>query len=304
MKKLMVILLAILFCSCSEEVKFTDDINNSMAIYLVKEVDQDHFNPELKIESLELEEEPWIKPGDIAFYDWSAHSFFLNKEIEKAQYSGRYFVVTSNEKRLLAGVLWPMILSSLPACPSVCPEDGVFYPKDVFMFGHFGSHRPGDLDGKGSFKSSLIFAGLYRKGIVVELNGIEKINSKSIRYRVKVSNVDKENIFVPDPDKMGASNFHYYSNGVSFQKGDNYYWARDAETEPSDKIKPEWFTKLSPGNSITRTITLSGYNDLPSGTAKASFRFPGGEIKTSGDWNKPDGRIWLGTYVVEREIKF
>uniref|UniRef100_UPI003216AE35 hypothetical protein n=1 Tax=uncultured Draconibacterium sp. TaxID=1573823 RepID=UPI003216AE35 len=302
--KIVVFLFAVLlFVSCTDEANEDTKINtNLINIYLVED-DQTEFNiRDTDIDALTLAEEPWIKSTDIEFYDWSAHSFFLNKEIDKSKHSGRYFVVTHNNDRLFAGVLWPLERSSLPMCPSVSPENGIFSPKDVFMFNRFGWSYPVDMNNKTEFKAALLADGLLRNGIEVELNRAEKQSSQSVSYTFTIGNTGNETLYVPDPDKMGASRFHYYTNGVSFRQGTNYYFPQNFTSIATEKIAANWYVKLSPGATVTRTVTIDGFDSLPTGSVKATFSFPGGHIKESGQWKKPDGRIWLGQFVTEKEL--
>jgi len=162
--------------------------------------------------------------------------------------------------------------------------------------------QPGDMDKNNKFKNALSDAGILKMGIEVELLAVTKKNQTTVNYQFKVTNRDSEDIYVPDPNKMGNSYFHYYTNGVSFQKGDNYYWPSGFETKESDNIKSLWLAKLSPGESITRTASIKGFNAWPTGKVKARFSFPGAHLKESGAWRKGKGRIWLGSYVAEAEL--
>lgn len=297
------IFLIALFISCDQdEIEHFRNSNSNINIYIVKEGQLEFQESEINLNALELENTPWIKNSDIEFYDWSAQSFYLNKEAEKGKYSGRHFVVTSGEKRLFAGVFFPMFMSSFPSLPSISPEDGFFSPKDVIRFGHFGTIRPGQLDENQEFKSELISAGKLREGIKVELTNLKRQSSATLIYTFKVTNLEADVIYILDPQKMGSPRFHYYTNGVSLIKDDSYYWPQDFETIPSDNIKQNWYYRLTPGKSITRTVEITGYSALPSGKVKATFHFPGANLKNSGEWKKPDGRIWLGDFICEQEL--
>lgn len=303
MKNLVLVLLIGLFWSCAEgEYENYRNEDSDVNIYLVKEGQLEINSSEFDLNLLELESTPWIKDADIEFYDWSAHSFYLRKETEKRGYSGRHFVVTSGQKRFFAGIFFPMEMSSFPALASISPEDGFFSPGDVVRFGRFGYFRPGNLNENKEFKAELISSGILREGIDVEIIALKRENSSTLKYTYRVTNIETENIYILDPDKMGTSRFHYYTNGVGLNKDDNYYWARDFESTPSDIIENSWYHKLLPGSSITRTVELNGYNSLPTGKVKATFRFSGADIKRSGEWKKADGRIWLGDFVTEKEL--
>ncbi len=52
---------------------------------------------------------------------------------------------------------------------------------------------------------------------------------------------------------------------------------------------------------MTRTVEQNGFSCSLSGKVKCSFSFPGATIKTS-EWKKSDGRVWQGSYFVEKEL--
>lgn len=303
MKKAFIFLCMILLFSCGESDFYDYKTSNSdFNIYLVKEGQLEIHGGVSDINHLELENMPWVKGTDILFYDWSAHTFYLNKEIEKSSHSGKHFVISSGEKRLFAGVFWPMFMSSIPMIPAIFPEDEIFNPEDIIRFSQFGFYEPGKLDENLEFKKALLEEGLLRKGIKVELTKIHKQNSEKIRYTFTVTNLDNENIYVPDPDKMGANRFHYYTNGISLEQNNTHFQPSGFETKPSEFIQSKWLVKIKPGTKITRTVTMEGYSSLPTGKVLATFRFPGAHLKESGAWKKSDGRIWLGDFIVRKKM--
>ena len=303
MKYLCIIIVATILFSCGES-DFYRNVNKNpdIKIYLVKENQLELHSPVIDIYALELENTPWVKGSDILFYDWSAHSFYLNKEIGKSENSGKHFVVVSGEQRLFTGVFWPMFMSSFPMIPSITPENEIFTPKDVIRFGQFGFFEPGELDKNLEFKKYLLENGILKHGIKVELIRLEKQNATTLKYTFSVSNLDEENIYVPDPEKMGAERFHFYTNAISLNKADSYYWPSEFETKESEYVQSKWLVKLKPGTKITRTVSIDGFSSLPNGKVNATFRFPGAHLKESGAWQKPDGRVWLGDFIAKVEL--
>lgn len=302
MKGLVVIVFAFLFLSCSQD--STDDIRkeNNINIYLVEDGQLELHNSEIDLNGLQLESTPWVKSSEIDFYDWSAHSFYLKKEKEKGNLGGRHFVVSSGNKRLFAGIFFPMYLSSMPALPSITPADGLFSPKDVIRFSPFGINYPGNIEEEEDFKTELISANILKEGIDVKILELKPKNSTTLKYTYTIFNRDDEKLYILDSEKMGSGRFHYYTNGVSLQQDDNYFWPRDFNPISSTQIEQEWYYKLLPGESVTRTVELNGYDSLPQGKVKATFSFPGAHLKETASWKKSDGRIWLGHHVAEDEI--
>ncbi len=298
--KLIFVLLSLNSC-IGEDVHFRNSNQSEISIYLVKDGQLDRFTTEADLESLALEKEPWVKPSEIRFYDWSSHIFYLNVEKEKEKHSGRFFVVKSDQQPLFLGLFFPLYWSSIPRFPSVIAHDDFFYPIDVVGLGGYGFSESTSLNNNHEFRLALEKSGLLKEGIHVELTGLNRVNQTTVSYTYRVTNLDTENIYILDPDKMGASRFHYYTNGVSLMQGSIYYPAENFSSTPSEKIESTWYFKLAPGKSVTRTVQLEGFRQIPSGTVKATFYFPGATLKR-GEWQKADGRVWLGSFKAENEF--
>jgi hypothetical protein len=193
-------------------------------------------------------------------------------------------------------------MSSIPQIPSILPEDGYFNPKDVIQFGQFGYYRSGDLDENTAFKNELISSGLFRAGIDVQLNEVKKVNPASLEYSFTVTNNDEETLYLLDPQKMGDSRFHYFTNGVSLVQNESYFWPNSLDATRSEKINTNWYVKLSPGKSITRKVRLDGFSKLPTGKVEVTFHFPGANLTKTRSWKKPDGRVWLGAIYSRAEL--
>ena len=128
-----------------------------------------------------------------------------------------------------------------------------------------------------------------------------KKNSATVEYTFEVINLDSENISVLDPDKIESKYFHYLTNGVSFTKGNNHYSSDSQSESHSGGILKEWFETLKPGESIIRSVELTGFAELPSGLVKCRFSFPGHHPKNV-SWKNSNGRYWLGDYRITKEL--
>lgn len=306
MKNILSLVLILILSSCiQEDIEFMKKGDGTQInIYLVTNGQIDQSEKDVDLESLELEKTPWIKHSEIDFYDWSSHIIYLNVEKEKDKHSGRYFIFKANSKLLFLGVFFPMYWSSIPQFPSIIATDDFFLPKDVVGLGGYGFNENSlYLENNGEFKIALEKSGLLKEGIAVELTNLLRENSTTLKYTFSVTNLDSENIYILDPNKMGDSRFHYYTNGVGLRMADIYYWANDFDVTASESIKASWYYKLAPGKSMVRTVKQNGYSSLPTGEVEASFRFPGANIKNPGEWRKPDGRVWLGSFRTEKEMK-
>lgn len=304
MKNLFIVFIAAFLFSCGDsDMLYRRNGSGEINIYIVKEGQLQIQDKDFDLDKLKLEAEPWVKNSEIELYDWSSHTFFLNKPVEKEKYSGRHFVVVSGDEPLFAGVFFPMYMSSFPLLPAITPEDDYFFPRDVIQFSQFGYQFPGEQIKSDEFKEALINAGLLNNGIKVELTQVRKKSQSSISYTFEVTNLDTKTLYIPDPDKMGASRFHYITNGVYFFAGDNYCYSNLSDHTSFETFSESWYYKLKSGQKMTRTVEQNGFSCVLSGKVNFRFSFPGALIKT-GDWKKSDGRVWLGNYYVEKELEF
>ncbi|NQU84693.1 MAG: hypothetical protein HQ541_02930 [Mariniphaga sp.] len=300
--KITVLLFLVLSCSIDEHYYYCFSRNQNINIYFVKDGQLNFTASKVDLDTIRIETTPWLKQSEIDFYDWSSHIFYLHNEKKKETQEGRFFVVSNNNKRLFLGIFFPMYMSSIPQIPAIIASEDFFYPNDVVALGGYSFFESTNiLDKNFEFKEALQNAGLLQYGIEVDLLKVKQINSTSIQYTYKVTNLDSDKIYILDPDKMGASRFHYYTNGVSFRHSDQYYYPQNIKSTASDKILSSWYYRLLPGQSLTRTVKLEGFQSLPSGKIEAYFNFPGSSVK-SGEWEKRDGRIWLGNFRIEKEM--
>jgi hypothetical protein len=305
MKNTHLVFLIIILSSCSLndfEFPFKGD-GTQINIYLVKDGQLDNSSTDVDLKELKLENTPWLSHSEIKFYDWSSQMFYLKEGKEKEKYSGKYFVLKSGHKPLFLGLFLSSFSSFMPMFPSIIAHDDLFFPSDVVGLGGYGNNKNmTQLSKNSEFRVAMENSGLLKEGIEVDLLALKKINSTILEYTFKVTNLDLENIYILDPDKMGDSRFHYYTNGVYFRQNETYYSADNFDYTPSEKIEPGWYFKLASGKSVTRTVKLNGYRSLPSGTVTATFSFPGAKVK-KGEWQKNDGRIWMGSFTVKKELE-
>lgn len=305
MKNIYLVFLIIILSSCSLndlEFPFKGD-GTQINIYLVKDGQLNHSSTNVDLESLELESSPWVKHAEIKFYDWSSQMFYMNVEKAKEKHSGKYFVLKSGQESLFLGLFLSSLSSFMPMFPSIIAHDDFFYPSDIIGLGGYGfNENSTSLNKNSEFRIAMENSGLLKEGIEVDLLEVKKINSTTLEYTFKVTNLDLENIYILDPAKMGNSRFHYYTNGVYFRQNETYYSVDNIDYTPSEKIDPGWYFKLASGKSVTRTVKLNGYRSLPSGIVTATFNFPGSKVK-KGEWQKNDGRIWMGNFMVKKELE-
>lgn len=304
MKTRLTFFLLILCASCGDiDFSFRHAGSEEIAIYIVKEgqLKIHDGNSDFVLDKIELEPTPWVKNSDIELYDWSTHTFYLNKPVEREKYSGRHFVVVSGKERLFAGVFFPMYLSSMPQLPMIYPDNGYFFPQDVIQLGQWRTQSAEEILNNEEFKKALLTDGLLCNGISAELLEVTRKNQSDLQYTFQITNTDTKTLYVPDPGKMETSSFFYLTNGVFFFSNNNYCYSNLSEHTSFDSFSDTWYFKLRPGQSMVRTITQKGYSCLQTGSFTFRFTFPGANIKT-GEWKKADGRVWTGNFSMEKNF--
>jgi hypothetical protein len=190
----------------------------------------------------------------------------------------------------------------MPPFPSIIAHDYLFYPNDLIGLGGFGFNSEINTSAElQEFRQALENAGFLREGITVEMLNLERKNTTTLKYTIRVTNNDKENIYVLDPNKMGVGRFHYFTNGVTVRKNEVSYYS-EIESIASDEIKTSWYYMLGPQKSMDRTVELNGFTNLPTGNVHFRFSFPGSKVE-KGEWKKSDGRIWLGQKYIEGDFE-
>lgn len=302
MKKLILIFFILLLYSCNDgDVDFRGNSETEINIYLVKEGLIDRWQTEVDLESLELENAPWVKSSEIDFYDWSSHMFYLKAKKEREKYTGRYFMVKSQNKSLFLGYFVSPFSSSLSYFPSIIAANEMFYPNEILEIGGFGGFYKDTMNTNIEFKNALFEEGLLREGISVDLLSVRRKNSTIVTYTFEVKNLENDVIFVLDPKKTGTKHFHYFTNGVSFNNGTEYYESNASSLAPDNGIPKEWFETLRPNESMVRSVELDGFSNLPTGKINCRFSFPGHFPKNS-SWITSDGRYWLGDFWIRKEL--
>ena len=261
------------------------------------------------LSDLRLQGEPWICSDDILRYDWSSHVVYLKKNIylyeEDISLFGKPFVVTANEEKCYLGVLH----SYSGVASSEHPSIGIigYYDKKFILIsntspppGWIGNISWRDVRNDIRIKEALLANGQYHAGLYCTLVYVEVINendASSVRYTYTLYNIDEDNLYVPDSDKMGSSIFHYFTHGV-YLLGPNYkyYWSQNKVTTPLDP-ESDWLslhTRIESGGYRVRTILLEGYPRIDSGHYYCKFKFPSLFILRQDEYRLSDGRTWIG----------
>jgi hypothetical protein len=287
--------------ACDSEV---DDF----AIYLVADVDpQDIYALKIPpLSELKLAEKPVLTLDDIDYYDFPSHYIFL-KEVPRAleEATGKSlavpFVAVAGGQRCYLGYFVSWVSSYLPHGPYITYPS--FRAGDVIAVENSVQEGEADLRDDPRIINVLSRAGKLNAGLRVSLTGVEVSECAGtgvVTYSFTITNNNGSPLYVPDPDKMGSGLFHYYTNGLGLTASGSthvQFWASNKPqitVDPTGRWEAGWFTGLGAGETINRTVVLTGYPVIPSGAYTCRFTYSGpGKIQKT-DRAMNDGTIWIG----------
>jgi hypothetical protein len=315
------ILIIVLGCSKKDEPLSTNGLEGLLEIYFLEDSSITGAQAtQMEINQYSLKNNPWLTNDDIQFYDFSSHCIYLKGD--KSQFfendTGRYllftpfranrpFIVVANKERCYIGSFHSLMLSTAPRGPYMDELDIGYYPRDVMHISK-GWNDTVDTRNDGRIKDVLISLGLYHGGISVDLksvNIVENADTSTVEYVFRISNIDHDNLYVVDPNKMGIDLFHYFTNGIVFQGNGVLIQSMYKKVNtPSTSWDATWFTEIPINSSIERTVRLRGYPKLLPGKYRCYFTFSDPKVEKDNRY-LTGGRIWLGSLVsstIETEI--
>lgn len=318
MKYLILFITSILIIGCSKDsnnpVTPSATEETKFGIYFLKDTTLKIKNLYMKdLSSFELQSNAWISDKDIEFYDWSSHLIYLKKDKSSFfpfitgslsmsnDYAHRPFVFASKDKRFLAGYFLPVSSFEMWPFADMLDSDVGYYPNDIVHL-EWPYFPASDKRENEELKTYLKSINLLHEGIKVTMDSLFVVSNSdtaTIRYAFTLKNMDSDNLYVLDPDKMGTELYHYFTNGIIFyninykKKYESLYKKTTAPT-PYDSYESRWFTKLESGKTISRSLILKGYPHLPKGTYYLQVIFPGLINISKQNRTLSDGRYWIG----------
>ena len=279
------------------------------SIYLLAEKIEGGLPDDLA--SLKLQEEPWLSVEDIDYYDFSTHYIYLKEDktslfgrgLQNQMYSD--FVVVADDERCYLGRFHPLFSSQMPMTPIISDYPGFeLSPEDVISITYpFRAESTEDLRNDPRILNALAQAGKLSLGVSVALKDVQ-VNSQDgitdVIYTFTVTNESDEPLYVPDPDKMGISLFHYYTGGIILY-GSEIYSTVLSEYDPSvapqsyDSWDNSWFTRLDSHESMERTLTFDSDQIVSDGNYSCRLRYTGPSYIEKEDRTLSGGRLWIGT---------
>ncbi len=323
----LLIILSLFLSACLFTPPASDE---TFGIYMLQNKNLDIYDDlEDEVLSKPLDSAAVLTAADIDFYDWSSHCIYLknNKDQLKERLlddrgflvknPGAAFVVSTNGASQYYGCFHSLIMNLAPTTPTIDEMSLTYYPEDVLSIGR--SWISDDLDTRNNddVKQALINAGLFHAGISVEIDTAFGLNfypfagdSSQMEYRFIISNHDEDALYVLDPDKIGTELFFYFNVAPSIYNLDT-----DAYLHPNHSYDPSmtpdtsnfdnlnWYTLLSSGESITRTVRTGNYTNVTAGRYELALDYstPINTLRQARR-NKPLGRIWIGNVKSDKYI--
>ena len=243
--------------------------------------------------------------SEIGLYDSSTHIIYFKEnhpEFDKIRQPS--FALYDKGDTIYQGEIWPSYNSSLPSGAYISSMP-FFYQNYALRIDYRGGSEP-DLRNDPGIIQSLKDRELLHSGLTGTIQTLE-ISGSLARLTYVVTNLDKSELLILDPGKMGQKLFHYYTNGLYLRDlATNNIIATKLEFQtpnPSDGWKKEWLTLISPGGSVAFTLNYTFNKVISPGNYSAWFEYPGLSSQVDiHDVFQTNGRIWLGDITTVKNI--
>jgi len=243
--------------------------------------------------------------SEIVLYDSSTHLiYFKEKHPEFDKIRQPSFALYDKGDTIYQGEIWPSYSSSLPSGAYFATMP-FFYQNYALRIDYMGGSKP-DLRNDPRIIQSLKDRDLLHSGLTSAIQTLE-ISGSLASLDFVVTNLDKSELLILDPGKMGQKLFHYFTNGLYLRDlATNNIIASKLEYQapnPSDSWKKEWLTLISPGGSVLFTLNYKFDKVISPGNYSAWFEYPGLSSQIDiHDVFQTTGRIWLGDITAVRII--
>jgi len=301
--------LVILFSSCNKnEEEIHPQNTDKLFIYNVAEtkIPYTRFSVPPNLNEVTIEKIPVISPGDIEFYDYSAHYIYLTKNaatrVKNNMLEHGFFMVTSGSDRIYLGSYHPVYSSIMPQFPYISTPLNWTSINERIIAIQFMSY-PGDTIKDPRFNSiiheTLERNNILREGISVDIENI-KITKNQISFTLSITNKEENSIWVLDPDNKRT--LLYYSSAPYLLNDTNQFFQNNNDDYPASITwKKDYYTKIFPGRTLSRFIIFDNYSEIPDGeyTLYYSYSCPVVDDKIEVNYNE---RFWMGRITVSKSV--
>lgn len=245
--------------------------------------------------------------SDIDLYDTSTHILYLRKDQDylKKMYVNTFSFLNDGEI-IYQGSFHPGYSSSMPDGPFIWspPMFGTY----ALKIDNWSQNGRPDLRKDPALINILNQHNLLHSGLAISTSSVN-IQGSQLTFRFTVTNQDRTDLLIIDPEKTGLNLFHYFTNGLYIRDlSHKEVFSSNIEyqkPDPWDSWKMEWLSELKSGDSREFTIIYTIENPLVSGTYETSFDFPGlgvgGQVSRD-QLYQGTSRIWLGRVTTMKSL--
>ncbi|MFN8256312.1 MAG: hypothetical protein U0W24_11515 [Bacteroidales bacterium] len=268
---------------------------------------KDDLNPGLEGFNIIINNKVVLSNNDIEHYDFSSHLIYLydtNAFNHQLNYQDNFFVY-ANGQEIYQGQFTPALTTVL-SVPYITASN--YYSANIVPINFMrilddaGNQVNDDPRGDSRIVSVLKEFHKYHPGLECHLKSVSYVSENDVTAEIEIFNPDSYDYFIPDPDKMGLSLYHFFTYGLFFN---NYnpptFYFNNIETEspqPANTWKMEWITLIKSNETKTFTIHYDNFDALAPGQYEARFNFFG--LNVDMDYLElPEGRIWQGFFMTE-----
>jgi hypothetical protein len=263
--------------------------------------------------SIKFSEGTVIEEQDIAFYDSSTCILFLKEDLyivyapEDSPYTDyTEFKTFVGSDMIYRGIIWPSIFCmGSPAPLYISSYSYPVFESSIIPINYIRYYRDSTQDPRNDPRiiMSLEISNLLHHGISCTIDdvGLSSLNNSIVICTITITNHDLVNYYIPDPAKMGAQKFNYYTGGL---------YLENVETEESYRPETsnatmEWnyttmdeLSLLKSKSELTWTYesTFDSYLEQGLYDCELAISVPRHFVydNVSLPLDQEDGRVWVG----------
>jgi hypothetical protein len=245
------------------------------------------------------------KFSEIELYDTSSNIlYFRNVHDELNNLEKNAFTFVDNGDAIYSGTFWPAYFNSGP--------DGPFIYSPPMMFGNYAlridNWHPGKPDVRDDPRMIAVLKqhDLFHSGLAFTSSSID-ITGLQLTFKFNLTNQDKSDLLILDPDKTGPNLFHFFTFGLYIEdQANNEIFTSNIKIQNPDPLnlwKIEWLSLLKSGESRQFTINYTLKNPILPGQYISTFTYPGLAYQVTKDQlYQGNSRIWLGGIQLTKKL--
>lgn len=256
-----------------------------------------------------------LNHNDFEYYDYSTHLIYMknNKSFANTIEEIGGFTIYADGVKIYSGQTLPGYSSFLPSgAVIVIHTQPSFYGDYIIPIGFIqridtlGNSVPDPREDIRIIEALKKY-NQFHSGLSCEINSVQYSTQNNVTIELQLSNNDSFNYYYLDPNKMGVSLFHYFTNGLFIRDFTNKkaftHKIEIIHPEQWDIWKTEWLSLIESNETKIITITYDSFENVLPGQYKATFDFPGLSHQVDKeDIQQNNGRIWLGELNVIKVI--